>query len=191
MIKNILVFIPNTLKRNQTGYLKGCYRKFEDCEAFYITDEVLSNNCKQCIGYIGKSFRNSKCRENNCLFLNNSNSNYKILINNDDYGGHSTTDIIYDYHGFKNSEIICKECDTYGKHFKIIAEELRKSNLNSHKDNGKKTCLGSISLIMIFILDVILKVSEKFIMSGNVNFMFAAYQYSKTSVTIFSYVFTL
>ncbi|XP_018570884.1 phosphatidylinositol N-acetylglucosaminyltransferase subunit Q isoform X2 [Anoplophora glabripennis] len=50
------------------------------------------------------------------------------------------------------------EGDSYGKHFKFIAEELRKSNLDGLKINGRKSFLASTALIIIFILNVILKV---------------------------------
>lgn len=156
MNKNVFVFIPNTLKTNKPGYLKGCYRKFEDCEAFYITDDIVSNNYGQSIGYVGRSFRSSSCRVDHYLFI--SNSSNKISINSDDSYGQSVVDIIYDYHSFKNSDIICRKCDNYGKHFKLLAEELKKFDNDGIKENGRKSITGFIAVIIIYAIDIILKV---------------------------------
>lgn len=156
MDKNVFVFMPNTLKWNKTGYLKGCYRKFEDCEAFYITDDVVSNNYSRSIGYIGRSFKSSKCRIDHCIFINNFHN--KITVNNDDYDHHSIMNITYDYHSFKNSDIICRECDNYGKHFKLLAEELKKSNADDIKENGRKSIISYVVLAVMFVTGVILKV---------------------------------
>ncbi|KAJ8923233.1 hypothetical protein NQ315_001789 [Exocentrus adspersus] len=154
--RNVLVFLPNTLEKNKSGYIKGCHKKFHDCEAYYITEEIVSNNYSQCIGYIGKTYKNSKHKTACNLFINIFSN--EICINNDCERNYSVVSVVYDYKGFKHSDVVPRECDNYGKHFKFLAEELRNS-LNG-STNGRKSLTATVLVPVIFIVDIMLKVIQ-------------------------------
>ncbi|KAJ8964396.1 hypothetical protein NQ314_004933 [Rhamnusium bicolor] len=158
MGKNILIFKPNTLEKHKAGYLIGCYKEFEDCEAYYITDDAVLNNFTQCIGYVGKSLKHSKLRIKS-LFINSCSG--KIVVNNDVSKSQSILEIVYDYEGFKNSDIVYRESESYGKHFKNLTDELRKNRLGV-SENGKKSMIKCSLLSTIFLTELILKIIYAF-----------------------------
>lgn len=154
MSQNILIFAPNCLDTKKTGYIKGLHTSFSNCDGFYITShKVFKNYCSECIGFIGKKIT-SKNIKRPFLHLNNINNN--IFINNTLMNSDSVVQIMYDYDGFKNCDIVEFESN-YGRHFQIISNALRKTKNNVK--NGRNSFCKIFLHMLIYLLRLILWVN--------------------------------
>lgn len=157
MEKNFLIFLPDCLETKKTGYIRGIHSSFPDCDAFYITsNKVFSNYCSKCIGFIGTR-PNTKNLIKNVLCLNSVNDN--IIIDNKIMNSNSVIQIIYDYNGFKNSNIQ-DFYSNYGRHFQILSNILKRTEDNIQND--KKTVWKFIMLAVIHLLGILIWVNINF-----------------------------
>ncbi|VEN60184.1 unnamed protein product, partial [Callosobruchus maculatus] len=153
MDKNTLFFLPSDLEG--TGYLRGVHKCFEGTQAYYVTYNRAIKHNNQAIGYIGKDITDNKCKKA-LFFVNNITGNIQIF---NDYTNTQTV-IKYDYEGFKNSDLIFRNAQDYGKHFKTLTEELRKHKTKTSQ-NGKYTLVKTGLLYLLVIIDCLTKLLSK------------------------------
>nr|CAH7744356.1 unnamed protein product [Callosobruchus chinensis] len=153
MDKNTLIFLPSDLEG--TGYLRGVHKCFEETQAYYVTYNRPIKHNNQAIGYIGKDTSDNPCRKA-LLFVNNITGNIQIF---NDHANPQTV-IKYDYEGFRNSELILRNAQDYGKHFKTLTEELRKHRSKTSQ-NGKYSLTKTGLLFLLVIIDCLTKLLSK------------------------------
>ncbi|XP_056636987.1 uncharacterized protein LOC130445409 isoform X1 [Diorhabda sublineata] len=155
-VKNILVFLPNSLDTTKAGYLKGRKKILDNTEVFYITSDKVSRNIYQSLGYIGSDVEFEALTEDVDLHINIVNG--KILIKHTSEN-EPLTRIIYDYKRLRDSDILHNNTEIYGQHFKYLCRDIRKC-VYLVSNNGRDF-ITKFLLHIIFIIDICLNVTSK------------------------------
>ncbi|XP_044253358.1 phosphatidylinositol N-acetylglucosaminyltransferase subunit Q [Tribolium madens] len=154
MVKNILIFVPNSLILNKSGYLEGFRQEYDECEAYYITSDVTVKHTENVIGFLGNDVTKVKNIDFKAVHIDTTS---KIsLLNFGNSANLSLVRIVYDFGAFRDCDDLDYE-DEYGVHFKFLRSHLRKPRWRN-EENGRKNTLTCI----IAILDWLLQFLNKF-----------------------------
>lgn len=154
MVKNILIFIPNSLNLNKSGYLEGFWKECEDCEAYYVTNDITIKQTGNVVGFLGSDVSKVKNFDTKAVFID---TNSKItLLNYGAFANPNLVRIVYDFKAFRDCDDLENE-EVYGAHFKFLSEHLRKRRYKN-EENGR----GNVFTLFIFMLDWLLSFFNKF-----------------------------
>ncbi|KAJ3645555.1 hypothetical protein Zmor_023200 [Zophobas morio] len=155
MVKNILVFVPNSLHLNKTGYLEGVRNESDECAAYYITNDApLKEKSNNVVGYLSNDVTRVK-RDSRTLHIDNATS--KITLIN--YSNPNVVRIVYDFKAFRDCDELNPEVQ-YGVHFKFLSCNVRKRRRVSD-ENGRKSLAFRLLLFFNVLLEGLVTVFNK------------------------------
>jgi hypothetical protein len=150
MVKSILVFVPDSLHLNKSGYLEGLHKEYDECEAYYITNDSSVKETTHAVGYLSNDVTKTKTRDTKAVHIDNLTTKISLV----NYGNLSASNVVkieYDYHAFCNCDGLNEE-HQYGVHFKFLSNNLRKRRRKS-ADNGRKSASIKLFTFIIAVLD--------------------------------------
>ncbi|RZC41888.1 Gpi1 domain containing protein [Asbolus verrucosus] len=155
MVKNTLIFIPDTLQTNKSGYLEGVHKLHNECEAFYITNNTLVKETADIIGYVSSDAAKIKIKDFKGVHLDNL-TNRVTIINN---SSADLVKIVYDYEAFRKCDGLNSE-NQYGVHFKFLMDRLRRGHQNK-VENGRRNLVLRLIGAIIAVLDCFLSIFNR------------------------------
>ncbi|XP_008197507.2 phosphatidylinositol N-acetylglucosaminyltransferase subunit Q [Tribolium castaneum] len=153
MVKNILVFVPNSLSLNKSGYLEGFRQDYDESEAYYITCDVTVKQTRNVIGFLGNDVTTKM--KNVDFKAVHINTNSKIsLLNFGNLPNSSVVRIVYDFGAFRDCDDL--DDDQYGIQFKFLSSHLRKHK-RKNEENGRENALTFVIAILGWLLQFLNK----------------------------------
>lgn len=169
-MKDILIFIPDTLEKSNIGFLEGFSKFSKNNLTFYITNDKLVNVSPKSMGYcseytpVKSSFDGQHDAE--WIHLNNKTGTITVHgIKNEYDVRNKIHNISYDYNAFKNLDLTCFKHQNYGEHFELLAKKIQDHRVFKLESAGQtyleiimQTLLQLILNLPLMATDIFLKV---------------------------------
>lgn len=154
-MKSVFIFAPNTLNKNDIGFLEGFTREINDNLVFYITNDKLILTSDNTVGYCSSQTPYNIFTREDSEWIHINNTTHEIQINNlDNYEYEAGyTIILYDINAFAECDITTFRLQEHGEHFDELCSTLHKINYNTVKPR-----FMIAYIILMFLIETILEV---------------------------------
>ncbi|XP_044758562.1 phosphatidylinositol N-acetylglucosaminyltransferase subunit Q [Coccinella septempunctata] len=153
--KKKIIFIPNSLEKRKSGLLEGFSKEFQDCEAFFITNNKVTKDTSRCIGYISKKDAKDLKSLNGGQWVHINPLNCSVTLPNAHHD--KILKVYYELDVFGRIHRIQPNTMDLGVYFQELISYFRNKRVISHT-NGTKSLKELIALFIIKFLDVVLNI---------------------------------
>ncbi|XP_045476560.1 phosphatidylinositol N-acetylglucosaminyltransferase subunit Q [Harmonia axyridis] len=153
--KRIIIFIPNNLEERKSGFLEGFSKEFQDCQAFFVTNNKVIKDSSKCIGYISKKDAKDLKYLNGGQWVHINSLNSSVTLS--DKPHNKILKVYYELDVFGRIYKVQPDAIDLGVYFQELINHFRNRRVTSHT-NGTKGFIELIALFIIKFLDVIFKV---------------------------------
>ncbi|KAF5271223.1 hypothetical protein FQA39_LY08230 [Lamprigera yunnana] len=148
---NVFIFIPDTLVINHTGALEGSVKTWNDSIAFYITNDMVLDDCPNSIGVCSNKIKSINSK--NWIHINTGNG--EITVNGLLGGNRAINCVTYDYNAFRKSDVAVFKSENYGLQFENLANAVQHTYEQKMGKNGHTLSIFLFVLIINYLLTII------------------------------------
>lgn len=157
--KKKIIFIPDSLDEQKSGLLEGFFKEFQDCEAYFITNDKVIKDTSRCIGHISKKDAKDLKPLNGGRWIHINPLYTSITLPNESHD--KILKVYYKINVFKKIYKIQPDVMDLGIYFQELISYFQTRRIIRHT-NGTKGLKELSALFIIKILDVILNVKSNF-----------------------------